>query len=143
MRETCELDAETIRLQQEAEERVKRMRERSRRLVFEHDGTVPEAGRTAETLAAARPSRPQRARPEWADKAEKRSASEQWSAPEQTGDSCIPAEQTPACPAKAAQKEMTAADDRNEQLLLLMLAVFLMKNGGRMELILALMYLAL
>ena len=137
MRETCELDAETIRLQQEAEERVKRMRERSRRLVFEHDGTVPEAGRTAETLAAARPSRPQRARPEWAEKAERRPAVEP------PGDSCIQAEQAPACPAKAAPKEMTAADDRNEQLLLLLLAVFLMKNGGRMELILALMYLAL
>ena len=43
---------DVIRMQQEAEQRVQQMRERSRLLV---SGGLPEGGRTAETMAAGRP----------------------------------------------------------------------------------------
>ncbi len=114
MREACELDAETIRLQQEAEDRVRRMRERSRRLVLEHDDTAGN-GPAVEMPPVRRPSPPPPPTPVVPNPAV-----------EATGNGTKP------------DTEM-----KNEQILLLLLAVFLLKNGGRMELILALLYLAM
>lgn len=115
---------DVLRMQQEAEARVRRMRERSRMLV---GGDVPESGRSEESLAAGRPPLYRRSAP--------------------------PA---PVCEPPAAQAMAECGETRpakpgglgglfqdQEQLFLLLLAILLIKNGASIEIIVALLYLAM
>ena len=113
---------DVIRMQQEAEQRVRRMREQSRILV---SGGLPETGRNASSMAAGRPpsSRPCPPPPRPAP----------------------PPEPEPCPPLAAAEKPggLSGLFHDPDQLFLLLLAVLLIKNGAQTELILALLYLAL
>lgn len=113
---------DVIRMQQEAEQRVRRMREQSRILV---SGGLPETGRSAETLAA---GRPRNARP-------------------CPMPSCpAPSPGPEACPPLAKPEKPGGLADLfkdPDQLFLLLLAVLLLKNGASIEIIVALLYLAL
>lgn len=131
---------QVLRMQQEAQQRVQRMREHARRLVEEDEGRVRAAkthpprppqppsggGRTAESLAAARPPQP-RAQAACSPTAEVPEARQ----------SCVPAES----PAKSGGLSLLGGDQ--EQALLLFLALLLAKNGAQVELIVALLYLAM
>ena len=116
---------DVIRMQQEAEQRVQQMRERSRLLV---SGGLPEGGRTAETMAAGRP-RPR-------------------TFPIHTQPPGPPPEPPPREPESCLEKKEKAGGlvglfQDQEQLFLLMLAVLLIKNGAQMEIVLALLYIAM
>lgn len=116
---------DVIRMQQEAEQRVQQMRERSRLLV---SGGLPEGGRTAETMAAGRPrprtfpihTQPPVPAPE---------------PPKEEPESCLEKKE------KAGGLGGLFQDQ--EQLFLLMLAILLIKNGAQMEIVLALLYIAM
>ena len=117
---------DVIRMQQEAEQRVQQMRERSRLLV---SGVLPEGGRTAETMAAGRP------RP--------RTFPIHTQPPPGP-----PPEPPPREPESCLEKKEKAGGlgglfQDQEQLFLLMLAVLLIKNGAQMEIVLALLYIAM
>lgn len=121
------MNNDVVRMQQEAAHRVQRMQERARQLV----SAEQPAGRTAETLAAARPSPENRPRPA-ADHAE------------HTGH--LPAENDRRAakpPAAKANSLFAGLGDDPEQLLLLLLAVLLVRNNADVELVLALLYLAM
>lgn len=119
---------DVIRMQQEAEQRVARMREHSRMLV---NGGLPERGRSQETMAAGRP------------------------APYTRRTFPVPAPTPPPPPSRPVPPAEKAPEDckelaktgglfeDQEQLLLLLLAVLLVKNGAPIELIVALLYLAM
>ena len=120
---------DVIRMQQEAEQRVARMREHSRMLV---NGGLPERGRSQETMAAVRP------------------------APYTRRTFPVPAPTPPPPPSRPVPppaekapedcKELAKTGglfEDQEQLLLLLLAVLLVKNGAPIELIVALLYLAM
>lgn len=132
---------DVIRMQQEAEQRVARMRERSRMLI---NGDLPERGRSEETMAAGRPAPYSRR-----------------SFPVST-----PVPPPPPAPAAAGRpgghspdggcmekvEKLEKPEKANglgglfqdqEQLLLLLLAFLLIKNGAQIELIVALLYLAM
>lgn len=116
---------DVIRMQQQAEQRVQQMRERSRLLV---SGGLPEGGRTAETMAAGRP-RPR-------------------TFPIHTQPPGPPPEPPPREPESCLEKKEKVGGlgglfQDQEQLFLLMLAVLLIKNGAQMEIVLALLYIAM
>lgn len=121
------MNNDVIRMQQEAAQRVQRMQERARQLVHaEHP-----AGRTAETLAAARPSPEKLPRPAH-DHAE------------HTGHPPVTGERLAAKPPATKSNTLFAGlGDDPEQLLLLLLAVLLVRNDADVELVLALLYLAM
>ena len=111
---------DVIRMQQEAEQRVQQMRERSRLLV---SGGLPEG-----TMAAGRP-RPR-------------------TFPIHTQPPGPPPEPPPREPESCLEKKEKAGGlgglfQDQEQLFLLMLAVLLIKNGAQMEIVLALLYIAM
>ena len=115
-----------IRMQQEAEQRVQQMRERSRLLV---SGGLPAGGGTAETMAAGRP------RP--------RTFPIHTQPPPGP-----PPEPPPREPESCLEKKEKAGGlgglfQDQEQLFLLMLAVLLIKYGAQMEIVLALLYIAM
>lgn len=123
---------DVIRMQQEAAHRVQQMQERTRRLVsdmhpVEDRGTpVDHSRRTAESLEAVRQS------------AEARKAEHQQFRKEAMGDK-------PSCENKPGEQGGLLAGLTNdkERLFLLMLAVLLVNNGAKMELVVALLYLAM
>lgn len=121
------MNNDVIRMQQEAAQRVQRMQERARQLV----SAERPAGRTAETLAAARPSPEKRPRP--AD-----------DHAEHTGLPPVMGERLPAKPPAAKPNALfSGLGDDPEQMLLLLLAVLLVRNDADIELVLALLYLAM
>lgn len=107
-----------VRMQQEAEARVRRMREQSRMLV---GGEIPESGRTAQSIEANRPPLTRRG----------------------------PVREDPPPPPPPGPLQPTKPDglgglfQDQEQLFLLLLAILLIKNGAQMEIIVALLYLAM
>ncbi len=118
---------DTVQMQQEAARRVRRMQEHSRRVFEAHQG------RTAESLAAARPPAPPLyARPQ--PPAEPPSCRGQQLP-------CEPAPQPPSPPEKAGLLAGLPFD--TEQLMLLGLALLLFRSGCRPELAVALLYLAM
>lgn len=119
---------DVLRMQQEAEARVRRMREQSRMLV---GGDVPESGRSEESMAAGRPPLYRRSAPP---------------PPPPVCEAPGPpaaamAERGEARPAKPGGLSGLFQDQ--EQLFLLLLAMLLIKNGAQIEIIVALLYLAM
>lgn len=117
---------DVLRMQQEAEARVRRMREQSRMLV---GGDVPESGRSQAGMAAGRPPLYRRSPP----------------VPETPA---CPSPEPPPCETLAAGSETKPARpggmfQDQEQLFLLLLAMLLIKNGAQIEIIIALLYLAM
>lgn len=120
-------DPQMVRLQQEAAQRVQRMAERSRRLVREHPVHVYHTSTREpqpvipkqEPMPPTMPTQPC------------------------VVEECGAAEPPPVVksPCKAGTRVDSIQD--HEQLLLLLLAVMLLKNGAPTELLLALLYVAL
>ena len=120
---------DVIRMQQEAANRVARMQEQSRRLVADHPPPLY-GGRRESAPQAAAPSQEERRTA--ASLEQRRRETEQ-------------AKVSPS-PAKSRKEDKGLAGlfcGDQEQLLLLMLAVLLVKNGANIELIVALLYLAM
>lgn len=119
---------DVLRMQQEAEARVRRMREQSRMLA---GGDIPESGRTAESMAAGRPPLYRRSAPP---------AREEPVPPAAGPEEAI----TAAAPAKPAKPGgLGSLFQDQEQLFLLLLAMLLIKNGAPIDIIVALLYLAM
>lgn len=119
---------DVLRMQQEAEARVRRMREQSRMLV---GGDVPESGRSEESMAAGRPPLYRRSAPP--------APAPMCEAPEPPA--AAMAECGESRPAKPGGLGGLFQDQ--EQLFLLLLAMLLIKNGAQIEIIVALLYLAM
>lgn len=123
---------DVIRMQQEAANRVQQMQERTRRLMadmhpVEDRGTpVDHPRRTAESLEAVRQS------------AEARKAERQHTVRE-------PAKEDISCEKKPHESGglLSGLTNDKERLFLLMLAVLLVNNGAKLELVVALLYLAM
>lgn len=116
-------------MQQEAAARVRQMEERSRRLVREHPVNVYR-GVTLAPLMEKRPEPPEPA-----------------VCPPETAVCPVETAVPPSCPVKeeSCQKGGLAAlfGGDNERMFILLLAAVLAKNGAPMELLLALLYVAL
>lgn len=129
-----DLGDEVIRMQQEAAQRVQRMQERARRLVAE--GPPIDA---VQTQQARQPER----RTAAAVEAARQARAESPPAKEETK-SDISAGQPSACgESEASSSGLAALIGDQDRLFILMLAVLLVRNGAKMDLVLALLYLAM
>lgn len=118
-------DPHVIQLQQEAAQRVQRMAERSRRLVREHPVHVYRP-----SAAQPRPTPPKSEPP-----------CEAVESPCEAPPFCASLPEKKTSPCKAGT--LLSGVEDHEQLLLLLLAVMLFKNGAPTELLMALLYVAL
>lgn len=129
------MDENMLRMQQEAAERVRRMQERARRFVDDDPHAVPGEAPRRRPEPPPGPPGPQ---PEQDHGERGHSHKEPLS---RRDEACGPPE------AKGADKGplsfLSGFGKDSEQLLLLMLAVLLVRNEGPIELVLALLYLAM
>ncbi len=115
-------DAQTMQLQHEAEQRVRRMAERSRRLVREHPVHVYRGTTVTPAVACERPQ------------------PEEPLCEEEPCAVCEPCEPTP-CEPVPCKPHVDTGD--GESWLLLLLILVLWRNHAPLELLLALLYVAL
>lgn len=136
------MESDIMRMQREAEQRVRQMRERER-----NAGRPEPDGRTAEGLAAARAEWLSSARPPYGGergfvplsdyKARQNPRHEPPPCP--PPDRPLPVEKKP----ESGGGLLAGLFKDQDQMLLLLLAILLVKNGASMELIVALLYLAM
>lgn len=135
------METDIMRMQREAEQRVRQMRERERHAA----GSEPDQ-RTAEGLAAARA--------EWLSSARPSYAADRGFVPLSDYKARQnPRHEPPPCPVPERPLPADNNADSNgllaglfkdqDQMLLLFLTILLVKNGASMELIIALLYLAM
>lgn len=131
------LETDIMRMQREAERRVRELRERERRIAHPED----ERGRTAEGLAENRTEWMHAAGFQPLSEYKARNTPRQTQAPRPHPE---PVRETKALPEKRGDGGLLSLfGNDQEQLFLLLLAFLLVKNGAKVELIIALLYLAM
>lgn len=132
------METDIMRMQREAEQRVRELREKERRMA--HPGEVH--GRTAEGLAENRTEWLHASGFQPLSEYKARNMPRQQTAERPKPD---PSQELASCPPEKRGDGglLSAFGNDPEQLFLLLLAFLLVKNGAKVELIIALLYLAM